>query len=213
MAGGASVSYVFLHLLPEIAHGVHLVRERVEVWRGLEELSTWAVAAAGLTLFYGLERAAMRDRAEGEPSEEDYEEKATSPAVFWIHIGSFALYNLIIGYLLLDLEIERITSLALFALAMALHFLVNDFGLREHHKHLYHRWGRWILAFSVVAGAVAGLLIEVPKVYVSLLVAFLGGGVVLNVLKEELPAERESRFWAFALGALGYAVLMMFIQR
>lgn len=33
-------------------------------------------------------------------------------------------------------------TLLLFALAMALHFVVNDFGLREHHKHLYRRIGR-----------------------------------------------------------------------
>jgi hypothetical protein len=34
--------------------------------------------------------------------------------------------------------------------------------------------------------------------------------VVMNVLKEELPEERESSFWAFALGAAAYAgVLLM----
>ena len=37
----------------------------------------------------------------------------------------------------------------------------------------------------------------------------LSGGIVLNVLKEELPSERESRFWPFALGACGYAALLL----
>jgi hypothetical protein len=41
------------------------------------------------------------------------------------------------------------------------------------------------------------------------LFAFLAGGVVLNVLKEELPEERESRFWAFALGAASYTALLL----
>jgi hypothetical protein len=31
----------------------------------------------------------------------------------------------------------------------------------------------------------------------------------LNVLKEELPEERQSRFWAFALGAAIYALLLL----
>ena len=34
-------------------------------------------------------------------------------------------------------------------------------------------------------------------------------GIVLNVLKEELPADRESRFVAFAAGAAGYAALLL----
>ena len=43
---------------------------------------------------------------------------------------------------------------------------------------------------------------------VAALTAFLGGGVVLNVLKEEVPSQRQSRFWAFAGGAAGYAALL-----
>jgi hypothetical protein len=33
--------------------------------------------------------------------------------------------------------------------------------------------------------------------------------VILNVLKEEVPSERQSRFWAFALGMAGYAALLL----
>ena len=35
------------------------------------------------------------------------------------------------------------------------------------------------------------------------------GEVILNVLKEELPEERENRFWAFALGVAMYASILM----
>ncbi len=31
----------------------------------------------------------------------------------------------------------------------------------------------------------------------------------MNVLKEELPEERKSRFWAFALGAVLYAAILL----
>jgi hypothetical protein len=33
--------------------------------------------------------------------------------------------------------------------------------------------------------------------------------MVLNVLKEELPEDRDSRFAAFAVGAGGYAALLL----
>ncbi len=42
-----------------------------------------------------------------------------------------------------------------------------------------------------------------------MLFAFLTGCIVLNVLKEELPEERESSLWAFATGAAVYAVLLL----
>ena len=42
-----------------------------------------------------------------------------------------------------------------------------------------------------------------------MLIAFLTGCIVLNVLKEELPEERESNLWAFATGAAVYAVVLL----
>ena len=92
---------------------------------------------------------------------------------------------------------------------MALHFVVNDHGLREHHKDAYLRTGRRVLAAAIIFGWVVGLLTEIPELAIAVLTAFLAGGVVMNVLKEELPEERESHFWAFALGAAFYAALLL----
>ena len=52
---------------------------------------------------------------------------------------------------------------------------------------------------------------ELSKPAIAVPTAFLGGGVILNVLKEEVPSERQSRFWAFALGMAGDAVLLLTI--
>jgi uncharacterized membrane protein YfcA len=97
----------------------------------------------------------------------------------------------------------------LFAIAMGLHFVVNDYGLRQDHKHVYHNTGRWILAAAIVLGACIGLGTHIPEPFISVLFAFLAGGVILNVLKEELPEERQSRFWAFAVGSVIYAGLLL----
>jgi hypothetical protein len=48
-----------------------------------------------------------------------------------------------------------------------------------------------------------------PEPAIPMLVAFLAGGVILNVLKEELPQERASRFSAFAAGVLLYGALLL----
>ncbi|GET41555.1 hypothetical protein MiSe_63670 [Microseira wollei NIES-4236] len=92
---------------------------------------------------------------------------------------------------------------------MALHFVVNDSGLREHHKQIYDRIGRFLLAAAIIVGWVLGSATEIGLAAIAVLFAFLAGGVILNVLKEELPEERESRFWAFALGAGIYTAILL----
>ena len=223
-AGGISVAYVFLHLLPELSKGQEVVGEEVGEGLAFLDRHIYLVALTGLALFYGLERLARQHaprRVESSNRRQDEAAgrgTAASPAggtenapVFWLHIGSFAIYNAIIGYLLLHRtgEDEDASTLAFFAVAMATHFLVNDVGLREHHRTAYHRVGRWILAGAVLLGWAVGVAYEVPDAALFLLLALIGGGVILNVLKEELPEERESRFTAFVLGAAIYAVLLL----
>ena len=208
IAGGISVAYVFIHLLPELAEGQETIAEALDEGEGLASLEShiYLVALVGLAVFYGLERLATSSRRrKREASKEDF----TSEGVFWLHISSFAVYNFLIGYLFLQRLATGLEDLLLFFAAMALHFVVNDHSLREHHKEAYLRTGRWVLAAAVILGWAVGLLTEIPEVTIAVLTAFLAGGVVMNVLKEELPEERESRFWAFALGAALYTMLLL----
>jgi hypothetical protein len=239
IAGGVSVAYVFVHLLPELAAGQEdLGRALRDVVRDspsgggvrFAERHVYLIALTGLTAFYGLDKLAKRSRgqtalgdaprdagASGRPNGDAQSgrdsgtpsESATSPAVFWIHMTSFGVYNALVGYLLLHRETPGLASLGFFAVAMALHFVVTDFGLTEDHKARYQHVGRWVLAAAVLGGFAAGAAIEVPKAALAVLVAFLAGGVILNVLKEEVPNERQSRFWAFGLGLAGYTLLLL----
>jgi hypothetical protein len=185
------------------------------------ERHVYLVALAGLAIFYGLDKLAKRSRgqrAEGEGDDDDGrsgrdpdtpEAAATSPGVFWVHMASFALYNLLIGYLLVRGERRSEATLLFFTVAMGLHFVVTDFGLAEDHKTPYHRIGRWVLVAALGAGVAVGYAAALPTASIAVLVAFLAGGVILNVLKEEVPSERRSRFWAFAAGMAGYALLLL----
>ena len=58
---------------------------------------------------------------------------------------------------------------------MALHFGVDEHGLREHHKGMYTRIGWWVLAGAVLLRWVIGFLTEIPEVAIAVLVAFLAG--------------------------------------
>jgi zinc transporter ZupT len=206
IGSGVSVAYVFIHILPELNLAQQTIESSLETALSFLEHHVYLVALLGLAVFYGLERYAIESRQRNQKVGKG---DVTSSGVFWIHITSFAVYNALIGYLLLHREEKGIQSLFLFFFAMALHFVVNDYGLREHHKAIYDRIGRWILAAAIIVGWVIGSATVIDRAAVAVLFAFLAGGVVLNVLKEELPEERESRFWSFALGAGAYAILLL----
>ncbi|CAN5165769.1 hypothetical protein BH23GEM4_BH23GEM4_23570 [soil metagenome] len=211
MAGGISVAYVFLHILPELEEAQRNIAEGERLVPWIEH-HAYLVALLGLVVFYGLERTVEgSQQRRGEEPDSGAGETTTGMGVFWLHMASFAGFNALIGYLLVHREEQDARGLFFFAVAMALHFLVNDFGLRQDHKNTYRRLGRWILAAAVVLGWVAGIATRIDEAATGVLFAFLAGGVVLNVLKEELPEERQSRFTPFALGAGVYAVLLLLL--
>lgn len=204
IASGVSVAYVFVHLFPDLNERQEAIAQTGAL--AFLEHHVYLMALLGLAIFYGLERVVRESR---QRNQEAGEQDKADFGIFWLHMISFALYNGLIGYLLLHREETGIQSLFLFFMAMALHFVVNDYGLRQDHKHTYHRIGRWILAAAIIVGWAIGQATEISEAAIAVLFAFLAGGVILNVLKEELPEERESRFWAFALGAGVYAALLL----
>lgn len=200
-AGGVSIAYVFIHVLPEVATASRRLEERFPMHEVVES-HAYLLVMAGFVGFYGLEQYVNR-RKTATRSE-------TSPiGVFWTHIGSFAVYNGLIGYLLFHREAPGVGSQFLFTVAMGAHFLVNDFGLRRHHGDAYRRIGRWVLAGGIFVGAAFGATTSVRPSVLAVPFSVLAGGIVLNVIKEELPDEYESQFGAFALGAGGNSLLLL----
>jgi zinc transporter ZupT len=202
LAGGISVAYVFVHILPELAAHQREVTERLSEGGPREALGShvYVVALAGLALFYGLERWLRCSKLDEQKQSDD---------IFWIHLASFAIYNFLVGYLLVHREEQSVQGLSLFAFALGVHFIVNDQAFRKDHGRLYDKSGRWLLAAMPLAGWLAGVATEIDPLWLSAIFAFLAGSIVLNVLKEELPEDRESRFWAFAIGAAAYSTLLI----
>lgn len=205
-AGGVSVAYVFVYIFP----GLHQAHQAFSDHGALLwiEYNAYVVALIGLSAFYGLERLAKRHSQPSQHQEESRAPTATEAGVFWLHIGSFGLYNSLIGYLLAYQE-TLFPELLFFYLAMGFHFLVNDYGLVQHHRKVYLDKGRWVLTAAVLAGWGVGLTQELNEQVIAALYAFVAGGLILNVLKEELPEERQGRFWYFASGAAVTTALLI----
>lgn len=206
-AGGLAVSYVFLHLLPEVATGNEAVgealRDIVEP-TPLFDLAIFAVALAGFVAFYGLERLAARART-GHGAE---------PGVwpYRVHLGAFCGYNFLITYTL-ELRVRTGVGFAiLFTAAIGLHFVLVDRGLRNNYPRRFSAGGRYALVTALLLGWVSSAVLAPTSVLlVSLMTALLSGSILLNVFKEELPEEAESSFGWFLTGLAIYTVLLLLI--
>ncbi|MDP8970880.1 MAG: hypothetical protein M3N52_10390, partial [Actinomycetota bacterium] len=166
LAGGISVAYVFVHLLPELAEA----QETVVATSGalpFAERHAYLLALAALVVFYGVERLSQRSASD---TAQDGD-RGTAAPVAWLSIGSYAAYNALIGYVLT----QREEGLATFAFAMAVHFVVNDHGLRLHHRRIYHRYGRWLCAGAILVGWAVGVTTTIPEGVLGMVLAFLAG--------------------------------------
>jgi hypothetical protein len=204
VAAGVSVAYVFVDVLPELGAQHRTFREAAGEGLLFAEQRIYVLALLSFVVLYGLEHMVLASR---ERRREGAAAGVADP-VYWLHLGGFAAYSALIGYLLVERAERGPLPLAVYGLAMALHFMIVDHSLREEHGRIYDRGGHWVLAASVLVGWMAGAATPLSEVVFARLFAVLAGGVVITSLKAELPGEREGRFWPFCLGAAAYAVLL-----
>jgi hypothetical protein len=205
-AAGISVAYVFVDVLPELAkRGATLHEAGGGVGALFGEQRIYVLALLSFVLMYGLEHIVLGAR-EGRRAAIERDER---DAVYWLHIGGYAAYSALIGYLLVERAVEGVAALVLYTIAMALHLVIVNHSLAEEHGRVYRRHGHWWLAAGVVAGWAAGTVASISATWFARLFAVLAGGVVITSLRSELPDHGKGRFWPFCLGALGYAVLLL----
>lgn len=72
-----------------------------------------------------------------------------------------------------------------------MHFFIIDDGLREYHQSLYDKQGRWFLVGAIILGAVIGQVVDLDEVEIAIVWSFLAGSIIFNVLKHELPEEKD----------------------
>lgn len=202
-AGGVAVAYVFVHLLPDVAEAGEAIEESGLL--GSLERHAYVMALLGLVVFYSLEHMAVLSRRRR--MQTHGEDRADAPTL-WVHVASFGAYNALVGYLIAHRE-DDARSLVLFTVAIGLHYVIADFGLREHHREAYDRLVRWVLAGAIAGGFALGSVTELSEATIGLMLAFLAGAIVLDTIKEEVPGERGSRLLPFVLGAAAYAALLL----
>jgi hypothetical protein len=193
-AGGVSIAYVFVQLLPELGK-VQSTWLEAHTKRPLWWLESqiYVVALFGLLLALGLARTIVGPGHEGRH--------------FRVHVGSLAIYNVLVGALIH--RMHGVIPLTLATLAFGAHLLVNYHTLRSEHARARNGVGRWLLASAIVAGWLLVELWHPPLTVGAVFMGLVSGGVILNVLAEEIPKEHEGSFVALVGGALAYSALLL----
>lgn len=206
LGGGISLGFVFLKVFPDLSQIQETVEHAETPLINLLQNHTYLLALVGFLVFYGLDVFALNSRRLNMTIKNV--DRAGS-VIFWLHIGTFAILNSILSYLLQDLGSHNIFECILFFFAIALNFFIIDRRLREHHKTPYDNYGRWLLTVAIMVGAIAGQVIHLDALTISLIWSFLAGSIILNVLTRELPG--KSCFLSFLSGMLLYTVLILVV--
>ena len=209
-AAGASMAYVFVQLMPELSEAGKVYAEAAAqraAW--LAETHVYLAALAGFVFFYGLEHMVAWSHLTCRVGDEG---PRRSDPVFLLHVGGFAAYAALVGYMMVRGIVENPIPVTMYALAMALHFLSVDHSLRREHGAAYEGLGKYILAAAVVAGWACAMVTTIPGAAIATLLGLVSGGVIMNSTIMELPREKEGRFWAFLVGASGYAAILLLVS-
>lgn len=201
--GGISLAYVFFHLIPTIRTYEHEVMESFHINATNASHVIFGSMLLGIIIFYFLEVALKSSRLKMMKNTQP------STAMFWAQIGSYFMYNFIIGILLTTQQFQSSVTALFYLVAIGIHFLTNDWVLRHHFKSLYDSYGLKLLVIGVLAGFVLGANIHVSHLLVGLLEAFVAGGLTLNAIKDELPACHGTGLTSFMVGLSLYSVILL----
>lgn len=195
VGGGVAIAYIFIDLLPKLCASDFLVNTALHPYIPYIEKHVYITALAGFILFY------MVDRSQN------------SLAGMQLSINSYALFNFLIGYAVADPFNPEVRPLMLFTIALGLHLFVNDHSISEKLGASYQTRERWILALALYVGWFTGFVYELPTPAVALVSAFVGGGVIMNVTRHELPSENPNSTPLFLFATVLYAAILLFVGR
>ncbi len=198
VGSGVAIAYVFVDILPKLSLYAPTINEAV--WRVFPyfEKHVYVMALLGFLLFFMV----------------DHSSKAAtdSAAKFYFSLSSYALLNILIGYAVADIDNPEVKPLALFTIAISVHYFVNDYSLTESFYYRYNHLAKWVLVFCLFLGWTVGLFFELPATPVSLISAFIAGGIIMNVTRHELPERHDTSMPSFLIAALGYTMVLLLLK-
>ena len=189
--GGMAISYIFLHLLPELEEGAEEIGASIHF-----------VTLIGFLLFYGMQRFAWRVSQD--------RDSHYGNLIFYIQIAFYSVYNFLLVYSIPELFETNLVFVLLYVVSIGFHLLHNDYSLGEKYPHKFKSMGRYILLAAVAVGLAIDLFAKPANELVGdILIAILAGSLLFNIFQEELPEPEHTSFLWFVAGVVVYVILLL----
>lgn len=193
--GGIAIAYVFIDLLPKLSASDAIVSENLAGVFPYFQRHVYIMALAGFLLFFIVDRASQNPQSK--------------KRAFYLSLGSYALFNFLVGYGIADPYNPEVKPLTLFTFAMGLHYFTNDYSLNASYGDLYNHEGKWVLMLCLYLGWWMGQSYILSKTAIALVSAFIGGGVIMNVIRHELPKNNPNNLSAFICSTIFYTAILL----
>lgn len=193
-AAGLSFAYVFIDLLPTLEIAEPILQNTFGNVLPFLSHHAYLMALFGVLFFYGLHSSGS---------------KTSQERNFWLNLTGASLFNFFVGISLADSTNPDIQPVALYTIALAMHYFVNDHNMGQEDPRLYQSKARWGLICALFSGYFLGKVTHLPDSVEALVVSFLAGGVLLNVMRYELPKREKVGFFFFLLGSLLYTAIIL----
>jgi hypothetical protein len=192
---GVAIAYVFIDLLSKLGVSQTQVSKALDGVFPFFERHVYTLALLGFLTFFVVDRSSRSEKG------------------YALSLASYSLFNFLVGYAVADKDDPEVQPLILFTIAMALHYFTNDYAINADHAASYRNRGRWILISALFLGWLSAQFIVLSPTAVALVGAFVGGGVIMNVTRHELPKENPNDLPTFLLAAVLYAAILLGIGR
>ncbi|GAE27070.1 hypothetical protein JCM9140_3182 [Halalkalibacter wakoensis JCM 9140] len=197
-SGGLAVSYVFVYVLPSL----HREQQAIEWYSDslTMESELYFICLLGLLLFYRVQKTVKTTH-----------KVETNQSAFWLYIGFFTLYNMLIVYVVMAANVSFIQAI-FYGAAIGLHFIAVAHDLWRENPEQYNKRGRFFLALGIIAGWFIGMFLTLSTFIQAIIFAFISGAMILNVLQNELPKEKHAHFPSFAIGVFSYTTITIALK-
>ncbi|HLR88732.1 MAG TPA: hypothetical protein VK042_03305 [Atopostipes sp.] len=207
-AAGVGTVYVFIHMLPQLAHGQHVLESVFPDFHFFgSRFAIYLIALTGFVFFYMFER--ILSYTEQLPTE-DYSTRYEL-YYYWTNVIFISLYSVLIGYVVGSYDLNNISYQLVYLLAYVLHFITIKWGLYHIFPEKYFKHARYPIALGLFIGYFIAYFFNISDVVLVIVEALLTGAMILNVFKHELPNEEDSKSRSFIFGLLVSTLLFMLI--
>ena len=189
-SSGASITYIFVQLMPEFHRIMTEVSELIFIFPLL-----------GFSSIHLVEKYVAKSNIEGEQMRRDYAE---------IHSAFIFLYSGAIGYLIASLIAENAVSGLLFFLPIIMHVAVSSFSVTELHEKFARRNSvKYVVSLAPILGVLIHRTGLLTRGQFNLVFGTVIGMFFYIVIRDSIPEGNKGKPAEYTAGMLIYLIVIL----